>query len=522
MKQLKVIQSSYTSTNGIFTASFKDSFTIDPLSRIMFDKISFTISNGNVTGFTVPNQSVLINPAANHPTSVTRSATIMGNTYPTLTDLMRVLNSSYNKVLDSGPLTPIVNNVPSDLGLAFYNGILIDPVTKQNTYTFAFDQALVQTDLDPIPINITGHDGVWTPDADEDYSYLSPSAILMGALSCSLSILGFNSLTTGTTFVMGLGDEDVNNSEIACGISWDGRNMSIINNGQITHTIPNPEMFNNGHEDADQALRCYFFITNGELRFALVDMTSEYEDIWNYKYITPLGIFPGYNVNTPYYFQFWGRDDNASNSIGFSLPQITFDGVLTKDNQGSYIDLSKLSHNTYLSRPLLGQNEYPPWDPPSELYDNRSVRLDFTNANTLLNGLGFTTPILQTITNVDGTITGSVPVGFVANQELELDVFDLPLDTYVSNSNGNSGRVNALSFFTPLLVNPNSQGSAQFYYENKVMPFIDVKNQFPQIIESLSFRLFNPTNPTYAINFQNISFTMYIQSPKDGLALAFA
>jgi hypothetical protein len=35
------------------------------------------------------------------------------------------------------------------------------------------------------------------------------------------------------------------------------------------------------------------------------------------------------------------------------------------------------------------------------------------------------------------------------------------------------------------------------------------------VIESLSFRLFSPTQPTVPINFEGISFNMYIKSKED-------
>ena len=520
MKQLKVIVPSYTSTNGIFQASFKDSFTIDPESRIMFDKISFTISNGNVTGLTIPSQTVKMNAAANLVNSVIRNVFVQGKTYPTLSELMLALNVAYNKVLNSGPLTPIVQGNLSDLGLALYNTVSTDQTTKQITYTFAYNQALVVPAETPVINNLQALQFIWSPAAAGEFHFYSPKAILMGALSASCCLYTFDSATTTTTFQMGLTNIASDTSQITFGIQWDGTTMSIVNNGVATDTIPNPSQFDNsGSSQADQGLRCYWFISDGELRFALVDQRAVSQNAWTYLYISPLGSYPGYDVNTPLYFKIFG--DASSTPFRFTFPLVTHDPLLVQDNHGSYVDLTRLTRNTYISTPPpLGT--YPPWNPPLQQLQNRSIALDFTDANTLLNGLGFSTPLLQSISNVSGTITGSIPVGFINNQELELDIFDMPLDSYISNPQASSGRVNCVTFFTPVLLNPNSQGSAQFLFENKNMPFINIKNKFPQVIETLSFRLFNPVTPGYKINFQNISFNMYIQSPSDGMPIAFA
>ena len=48
MKQLKVIVPSYSTTDGIFRASFKDTVTIDPNSKVVFDKIAFILFNNDI------------------------------------------------------------------------------------------------------------------------------------------------------------------------------------------------------------------------------------------------------------------------------------------------------------------------------------------------------------------------------------------------------------------------------------------------------------------------------------------
>jgi len=117
--------------------------------------------------------------------------------------------------------------------------------------------------------------------------------------------------------------------------------------------------------------------------------------------------------------------------------------------------------------------------------------------------------------STEGVINGLLPIGFIANQEYELDILDLPLESYVSNPERNSGRVNGIVFFTPSLLNPGVVGSSNFVYDSRTLFPLSIKNEYPMVLESLSFRLFSPTQPNVPINFEGISFNMYIKSKED-------
>ena len=134
MKQLKVLVPSYSTTEGIFRASFKDTVTLDPNSKIVFDKIAFTIAQGNNTNVSLPQSIISINPAANYINSIPRQVTLPGANYATTTELCHALNTAFNGCLDSEPLKETLSQVPTDLGLAFYNTSL------NNTYKFQFAQ----------------------------------------------------------------------------------------------------------------------------------------------------------------------------------------------------------------------------------------------------------------------------------------------------------------------------------------------------------------------------------------------
>ena len=522
MKQFKVIEPSYTSTKGVFTASFKDTFTIDADSRVMFDKISFVVNAGNTTSFNMPNQVILLNNFANERAGSDRQIAIQGQTFNTLSDLMAVLNTAMAKSLISDPLYPTNGGLPSDAGLAYYNEI--QPGTTP-FYQFIFDEEQIVADPNSnlenmIPIVHNGYNYFAPLDLDIPYSYTSGSILLKGGLSASTSIYNFSNTNMNGYFEFGLYAVDV----LSFGVRWDGatERMYYVVDGVNTTEIVNTAVFNNP-TPAKAGKRCYFYINEGELRFGLCDMNNANPDLWTRLLESPLGTFSGYDVNTNYSFNINGIKSVVTTALAFSHPLITQDPITKVNNRGSYSDFSGIGTIRYLPKALPDPLPvHAAWDPPDDNVFTRAIRLNFTSALTLLNGLGLGTPVLTSAAGFDAYIVATSAPGFVSNTELELDVLELPLDSYVSNRGGNSGRVNCITFFTPQLLNPVTLGNSQFFFENKNMPFINIKNKQPMVIESLSFRLFNPITPTSTIEFQNISFNMYIQSPADGLQVALA
>lgn len=510
MKQLKVIVPSYSTANGIFRASFKDTVTIDPNSKVVFDKIAFTITQGNNTNISLPASTIQINTAANLPASENRNVFLPGADYATTTELMRALNRTFNSCLNSEPLAELSDFTAPDLGLAFYN------TAPDNIYKFQFDQqqnsyvdpptldqVTETTTIETIP--------VFTPNPNTAFSIYDPKPLLMGAFSASTSMINFNSTTTtSVSFQLGLYDE---NLVFQYGIDWDGAVMSKVQGGNVTAVIPNPNLFNN---TVNSGQRCYFFVKDGLLHFALADMSDV--DPVNWQYLIQPVSFTGYDVNTVYFFGVNGVTTGAT-SLGFTNFLTTNDNVATPNAAGTayYLDTDKIKPLISTKASALGNIPYSfGWlPPPSNNIFERSVRLNFSAANALWYGLNVGTSIVQTVLATSGIINGLLPIGFIANQEYELDILDLPLESYVSNPNRNSGRVNGVIFFTPILLNPGVVGSSNFIYDNRNLFPLSIKNEFPMVIESLSFRLFSPTQPAVPINFEGISFNIYIKSRED-------
>ena len=510
MKQLKVITPSYSTSNGIFRASFKDTVTIDPNSKIIFDKIAFTITQGNNTNISLPESVIQINTAANYGNSTPRNVVLPGANYTTATELMRALNTTFNSCLDSEPLKATISEVPPDVGLAFYN------TAGDGTYKFQFGQQQNSLVSNPVVVfmsptlDIAGVPG-YTVDAGAGaFGMLDQLPLLMGAFSASTSLLNFNHITsTNITFDLGLYSQS---GTFLFGIRWDGAVMSKVEGGNVTGTIPNPNLFNN---TIDGGIRSYFFVKDGLLHFALAAMDDVDPTNWTYL-IDPIS-FTGYNVNTIYNFGING-DAASATTFGCTLLLDTNDVLATPNVAGDlyYLDTDKIQPLVYtLSSPQLNLPIYLAYNPPTPNIFERSVRLNFSAANALWYGLNLGTSIVQTPVSTAGIIKGLLPIGFIANQEYELDILDFPMESYVSNPNRNSGRVNAVVFFTPILLNPGVVGSSNFVYDNRNLFAISIKNEYPMVIESLSFRLFSPTQPNVPINFEGVSFNMYIKSKED-------
>lgn len=539
MKQIKVYNTA-VSSNDYFTASFSDTVTIEPGSRVMFDKISFTISTGDKSQITFPDQTILINNVANEPLGANRAVVIPGGTYNTLTDLMNAMNRAFAASLDSDPLYDTNYQIESDVGLAYYNEATGS--SAPYTYVFAYDQSQLEIDTTGDLTNmipVTQNDGLNSfavQTIGTNFSYISPSPLVRGGLSASTSLLAFDTNACPGYFDIGLYSSPDIGATLLHGIRWDGvaKTLSYVNNGSVTSLVTNtPNIFNNTTPDplvpGNPGLRIYWYMSQGQLRFCLNDMSDADPVNWTRIVESPLGTYAGYDVNLPHFFQINGN--LTGGVIFYSAPQLVFDKHTPVNNTGYYTDISTIGTVKYLPKVPRTVPLHAAWFPvPDDNIITRSIRLDFTAAGNLITGLGLIIPVLQSVASFDGVISASKPIGFVSFTELELDILDFPLESYLSVKDSNysnrtitdrSGRVNAVTFFTPSLLNPTGSVS-QYIFSNLNMPFINIKNEFQQVVESMTFRLFNPASPTTTIQFHNLSFNFYIQSEKDGIAIAFA
>ena len=540
MKQIKVYNTAVSSSD-YFTASFSDTVTIEPGSRVMFDKISFTISTGDTDLITFPDQTIQINNVANEPLGANRTVVIPGGTYNTLTDLMNAMNRAFAASLDSDPLYDTNYEIESDVGLAYYNEAT--GTSAPYNYVFAYDQAQLEIETAGAAltnmINVAQNDGLNSLQVQTigtNFSYISQQPLLRGGLSVSTSLLAFDANACPGYFDIGLYSSPDIGATLLHGIHWDGdaKTLSYVNNGVVTTLVTNtPDIFNNTDPNplvsGNPGLRIYWYMSQGQLRFCFNDMSDADPVNWTRIVESPLGTYAGYDVNVPHFFQINGNQTGGV--LFYSSPQLVYDKHTAVNNTGYYTDISTIGTIKYLPKVPMTVPLHAAWFPvPDDNIITRSIRLDFTAAGNLITGLGLIIPVVQSVASFDGVISASSPIGFVSFTELELDILEFPLESYISVKDGNnsvpsltnrSGRVNAVTFFTPSLLNPTGSVS-QYIFSNLNMPFISIKNTFQQVVESMTFRLFNPASPTTKIQFHNLSFNFYIQSEKDGVAIAFA
>jgi hypothetical protein len=175
--------------------------------------------------------------------------------------------------------------------------------------------------------------------------------------------------------------------------------------------------------------------------------------------------------------------------------------LVTGDNLNkNYKGLEQLTYGTYQSFPSLDAS-------PS-----RNVRIDFTGAQALQRGLGFTA-FVYNMTGPSGSITSEGKIGFVNFFDLALDLYNFTLESYMSSPT-TKGRVAAVGYFVPVPTTTTA-GQSTFYAENKQLVFIDIKNKEKQVIESLNFRIYNPSIPRDTFVLTNVSFTLFIESETD-------
>ena len=102
----------------------------------------------------------------------------------------------------------------------------------------------------------------------------------------------------------------------------------------------------------------------------------------------------------------------------------------------------------------------------------------------------FNPPVAATTSLIQG------PAPFNINQlrsafELAIEILDIPLKTYFAQTGANSrsyGRQNVICYFTP---NPSNETEGLYSFANAAHQWLEIDNLSDQIIQSLSFRIFN-------------------------------
>lgn len=506
MKQLKVVKETLNTQNtSIIQASFNETITIAPNSRIFLDKLTMTVLSGNTSGISIPAQIIQFSP--NHTSDTDnipfKTVVIPAGTYSTIQDLIDVMNDKLNGALNSNPVQ-FVNNVLPDIGLSLK--VLEDVPNK--TVSVAFDQVNVEYKTDAILTDCTlGANQVvynsrfFIPSStSDDYNVVYPTPLLQGALQILFKIAAPVDLEDNTV-EFGLFDSPTGVNSVFSILLENG--IWYYKNNGVATVMPDQSIFLDQLSTTDYY--CFYIDPNepSKLRFGSFNTVSKTD-----YGITPPGAFAGFDFNTSYFYQIIGNQNNSTLPVLVGQPYLTYNETATQDNRGWFTDPALYLPKDYVYSPSITLGAYPAIP---TLAEQRTVSFNFSQGEFLSTGLGL--PIQWSYTGFENIITGTTITGFVNYFDLGLDLLNVPIENYIS-SQTTTGRTNTIAYFTPVrldVVNSNV-----YTFENKNLTFLNIGNKTPMVIESLQFRLYNVSNPQSVFNIQGLSFNIFIDSPQEG------
>lgn len=148
------------------------------------------------------------------------------------------------------------------------------------------------------------------------------------------------------------------------------------------------------------------------------------------------------------------------------------------------------------------------------------VHTNFTGTSPQLLGqlgIGVFAPLSTTKANT-GTYTGQTAINFTPfspNQELALEIVDLPLHSYVATADGLGGaRTNVVAYFIPQLLNGTTAPSSRVSFTQGLYQWLYLDSRTDIQLTSLSFRVYYPYNTSLTgTNFSasSMSFNILVE-----------
>ena len=486
MKQLKFIVDSPPAT-GMSNFSYQDLLIIPPHSQIAMDKFFMTVPTSTTTSATtninLPSQIILVN---NNVAKLFTDSTVVipAKIYPTLIDLIQQMNESFNITLDTtqnGSTT-----ADSDTGFAYTTYI-----DASGTITTGFYRGIVDNLSDYAPTlsntSIDENNLVITTD-NGTYSCISSNShpVIQGGIYISFTLEN-----VGVSYFLqfGLRNQKKISNELPLGeefgMRYDGDKWYFFNQTNNEQDIESPLVDG-----------CFIemYVVGGDLKMSITypDGDKAYSDS---------GVFEGFNFNTSYDFFIEGNIDSTDPSEIFE--DILYTTPPTATNKyGTYI-------NPLPILPYISQTANSP--------ANTIVKWDWTQAQLLRQGLGFTNSLIYS-PNATTYFYGALnDINFVIFYDFALETSSLPLATYEANTTENGQRKNIIAYFTPVATSANT--SETFYYDSKHLDFIDLDNEYPISLNTLSFRVLDVNNGTNIIA-NYMSFNVFIKSPTENIVYA--
>ena len=488
VKQLKFVISPAAET-GMATLNFQDLLTIKPHSQIAMDKFFMTTpaSNNHLMGeINIPDQVVYLNENVNGLFTDSTAAIPAGN-YTNITALLNQFNQSFNSTLNTNP-TPIDSTqFTSDAGFQYRNW-----VDSSGTINIGFLKGTIDqfTDDSPIQNNMITDGAAIQVSGNGYYStFSSPSyPLIQGGIYWSM--------------IYDKGSSDYIKFGLFNPLSKDPTNP-LLENGEAFGLCfhegeTNPWTFFVGDKENVQELgynlntgdKISFFVSAGDLKVEIETSGGDY-------YYSDAGIFEGFNFNTSYGIFYEG---NLTAGINDKWDEIDYTPVPTSTNQyGVYIDpppnINYISTTVQSAQPVI-------------------VKWDWTDSLFLQTGLGLGQTVYFSPQRTSWQYSPVNTPNFVTFYDFALETSSLPLQTFQARTNQNGQRRNVIAYFSPIPLNVNNSNT--YYFDSKHLDFIDLENEYPITLNSLSFRVFDVNNDQN-ITASYMSFNLFVKSPDENL-----
>jgi hypothetical protein len=451
------------------------------------DKFFMTVptstTSSSTTNINLPSQVILVN---NNVAKLFDDSTVVipAKIYPTLIDLIQQMNESFNITLDTTPNDSTTYD--SDVGFAYTTYIDASGTIQTGFYRgivdnlSAYAPTLLNTVFTGNNLTITTNNG--------SYSCISSNShpVIQGGIYISFTL---QNPGVSTQLQFGLRNQKKISNELPLGeefgMRYDAGQWYFFNQSNNEQIISSPL------EDG-----CFIemYVVGGDLRMSITYPDQEI------AYSDP-GVFEGFNFNTSYDFFIDGIINSVSPSEIFEEILYTPPPTAT-NNYGTYISPLPIL-------PYISQTANSPV--------NTIVKWDWTQAQLLRQGLGFTNSLVFSPNATTYFYGASNDINFIIFYDFALETSSLPLATYEANTTENGQRKNIIAYFTPVATSANT--SETFYYDSKHLDFIDLDNEYPISLNTLSFRVLDVNNGTN-ITANYMSFNLFIKSPTENIVYA--
>ena len=501
MKQLKVIVNdpaslSIAETGGYVTANFVSPVEIKKGSLLCLDKFNATSKNISQNfGIVAQTFVMVVNAVA---TGLDVAVSIPFATYPSIAAYMAVINQNVNataisayRELPAGVFYDVNNwvNTQSQLSMGVEltttgeGGVF----SKWTSTIYGLSALSTTPSLDWVPsANLgTNVDGL-------HYSTNGLSATLTAGQAC---MVGGGIATQGIIRASSAGNVDwVWGFSSSNGAKLGGKiaqisgspNLFVLNDaGVVTEILNSQTLFPNAYT-----------ASTGSPRFSLLQKDGK--------------------------FGFAYCDDVTNNNADVDLYCID-DQYAGKMGTWNYAETFTASASVLGGATPFGTLTYTPLTGGAQGYpvpSNTATLINLSSASQLAVTLGF-----QASNYIFSPAVGSPvaiiqsPAPFNVNQlrsafELAIEILDIPLKTYFAQTGANArsyGRQNVICYFTP---NPSNETEGLYSFANAAHQWLEIDNVSDQIIQSLSFRIFNSyTGQSFVSN--SMGFNLLIKNREE-------